>query len=66
MKVTKPNPKIFEMMIQDSGMVPSETLFVDDGKRNVDTARTLGFVAYQPLNKEDWRMPIERILKGDA
>jgi putative hydrolase of the HAD superfamily len=66
MKVTKPNPKIFEMMIADSGFIPSETLFVDDGKRNVDTAGMLGFVTYQPLNKEDWRVPVERILVGGA
>ncbi|MDR0428348.1 MAG: HAD family phosphatase, partial [Dysgonamonadaceae bacterium] len=31
MGMVKPNPKIFEEMIKDSGMIPSETLFIDDG-----------------------------------
>ncbi|WP_085535143.1 HAD family hydrolase [Massilibacteroides vaginae] len=66
MKVTKPNPRIFDLMIQDSGMLASETLFVDDGKLNVETGAKLGFLTYQPLNKEDWRKPIDQILQGNA
>lgn len=66
MKITKPDPRIFELMVKDSGMIPAETLFVDDGKLNVETGEKLGFVTYQPLNKEDWREPINRILKGEA
>lgn len=62
MKVTKPDPLIFDMMINDSGMLPSETLFVDDGKLNIEIGDKLGFITYQPSNKEDWREPIERIL----
>ncbi|MDD4514071.1 HAD family phosphatase [Massilibacteroides sp.] len=66
MKVTKPNPRIFELMIKDSGMIPSETLFIDDGKLNVEQGEQLGFVTYQPENKEDWRESVNRILKGEA
>ena len=32
---TKPDKGIFYHMLEDSGMVPSETLFVDDGDSNV-------------------------------
>ena len=60
--VTKPDPKIFEYMIRDSGLNPSETLFVDDGKSNIEIARQLGFETYQPENGEDWREPINRYL----
>lgn len=66
MKITKPDPRIFELMVRDSGMIPSETLFVDDGQLNVEAAEKLGFVTYQPLNREDWRAPVNRILKGEA
>ena len=66
MKVTKPNPRIFELMVKDSGMIPAETLFVDDGKLNVEEGEKLGFITYQPLNKEDWREPLDQILKGEA
>jgi len=60
--VTKPDRRIFEYMIQDSGMIPSETLFVDDGKSNIEVGRELGFQTYMPLNKEDWRSAIDRFL----
>lgn len=55
MGCTKPDPKIFHAMIQDSGMIPSETLFVDDGEANIKAAQELGFRTYQPVNGEDFR-----------
>lgn len=57
--VTKPDPAIFNFMIRDTGLLPQETLFVDDGLRNVETAKQLGFQTYQPRNKEDWRRAID-------
>lgn len=63
MKVTKPDPRIFERMIEDSGMLPEETLFVDDGKQNIEVANQYGFITYQPENKEDWRETLDRILR---
>lgn len=60
--VTKPDRKIFDFMIKDSGLVPSETLFVDDAKSNVEVGRSLGFQTYQPENGEDWREAVDKIL----
>lgn len=60
--VTKPDRRIFEYMIRDSGLLPSETLFVDDGKKNIEVARELGFETYQPANGEDWREAINQCL----
>ncbi len=60
--VTKPDIRIFEYMLKDSGMIPSETLFVDDGKKNIEVGASLGMITYQPENKEDWRKPIDEIL----
>ncbi|MCD7972737.1 MAG: HAD family phosphatase [Candidatus Azobacteroides sp.] len=53
--VIKPEKLIFEKMIQDSGINPSETLFIDDGKANVDMGASLGFKTYQPVEGEDYR-----------
>jgi len=39
----KPNADIFEYVIQDSGIKPVETLFIDDFPENIETARKLGF-----------------------
>lgn len=60
--VTKPDERIFRFMIDDSGMKPSETLFVDDGASNVEAGRKLGFMTYRPENGEDWRDALQTIL----
>lgn len=60
--VTKPHIRIFEYMLEDSGMIPSETLFIDDGQTNVKVGASLGMQVYQPANKEDWREAITAIL----
>lgn len=60
--VTKPDKLIFQRMIDDSGIVPSETLFVDDGTTNIETGRGMGFLTYQPANGEDWREALRTIL----
>lgn len=56
---TKPDERIFRYMLEDSGIKPDETLFVEDGKANINTAEKLGFRTYCPLNGEDWRMAVE-------
>lgn len=58
----KPNREIFEMMIEDSGLIPSESIFVDDGASNVAMGQELGFKTFQPLNGEDWREKLDKIL----
>jgi FMN phosphatase YigB (HAD superfamily) len=39
----KPNRDIFEYVLQDTGIRPYETLFIDDFKENIETARKIGF-----------------------
>lgn len=63
MKCTKPDPLIFEKMIQDSGIHPAESLFIDDGPHNIKTAQKLGFQTYLVLNGEDWREDISKIIE---
>jgi putative hydrolase of the HAD superfamily len=53
--VTKPDPKIFEYLMSDSGIIPSETLFIDDGKANIEAGKALGMHVFQPQNGEDFR-----------
>ncbi len=38
----KPDHEIFEYVIRDSGLIPGETLFVDDLAENVEAARQCG------------------------
>lgn len=42
MKCAKPDLKIFKMLLDDSGINPEETLFVDDSKVNLEAASILG------------------------
>lgn len=66
LKCTKPDSLIFEKMIQDSSILPSESLFIDDGPHNIETAQRLGFHTYQAVNGDDWRNAINQILKENA
>lgn len=38
----KPNPEAFQVVLEDAGLNPSRTLFVDDLKANTETAAYLG------------------------
>ena len=62
MKCTKPGRLIFEKMIRDSGIKPSESLFIEDGLRNINTAKELGFYTFQVENGEDWRESLTALL----
>lgn len=54
MHLLKPSEVIFRAMIADSGMEPARTLFIDDGPKNIETARSLGFAVYMPAEGEDF------------
>lgn len=42
MKCSKPGDKIFQKLIEDAGINPSETLFVDDAPANIETGLKFG------------------------
>jgi HAD superfamily hydrolase (TIGR01509 family) len=42
----KPNKEIFEFVIRENGLDPSETLFIDDSPQHVEGARKAGLRAY--------------------
>ena len=41
--MAKPNPDIWHLLRERYGLEPSETLFIDDNKRNAEAARSLGY-----------------------
>jgi len=43
--VNKPDPRIFEHLLERFGIEPAEALFIDDSPANIDTATALGFRA---------------------
>ncbi len=50
----KPDARIFEHLIADSGINPQEALFLDDGEKNIIAAKALGFQTYLVAPKEDF------------
>jgi putative hydrolase of the HAD superfamily len=61
--VMKPHREIFEMMLRGQQSLPQETLFVDDGERNVQAAAALGMLTLCPHDNEDCIQPLEQLLK---
>lgn len=45
--LAKPDPAIFELLITRYGLVPEQTLFIDDVAANVEAARSVGLHAHQ-------------------
>lgn len=44
-RLTKPDPRIFQLLAERFGLTPATTLFIDDAPANVAAARALGFPA---------------------
>jgi putative hydrolase of the HAD superfamily len=59
MNSSKPNPKIFELLIADSGIDPQDALFIDDSPENIRVANELGFQTYLATPLEDFRSIFE-------
>lgn len=62
---TKPAREIYDFMINDCNILPSETLFVDDGISNIRMGKELGFETFRPENGADWREELTTILKKE-
>ena len=53
MHTRKPKPDGFQMIIDENGLNPAETIFIDDNPTNVQTAKQLGMHTYiMPKNKK--------------
>ncbi len=48
----KPEPEIYEALIRKYGIIPEETVFLDDMHINVEAAKTFGFHTIQFINLE--------------
>lgn len=54
MNMAKPDSDIFQKVLDDTGIIPQETLFIDDSEANCRTAEALGISTYTPKAGEDW------------
>ena len=56
--VMKPDTEFFHRVLMTEKIMASETLFIDDGSRNVATASQMGIRTYCPQNGADWTTTI--------
>lgn len=54
MNMAKPDAGIFQKVLDDTGISPWETLFIDDSEANCRTAEMLSISTYTPKAHEDW------------
>lgn len=62
-KMMKPAKAFFQKVLDEQTLCPEETLFVDDGPRNVAIAAQMGIKTFCPENGSDWTREIETILE---
>ena len=46
MGLAKPDAAIFQKMVEDADLIPSECLFLDDGIKNIEEGSRIGFQTY--------------------
>ena len=52
--VEKPDDRIFQIVIKEAGILPNETLFIDDLEENCLAAKRNGFHVFQNKKFDDW------------
>ncbi|MCI6160009.1 MAG: HAD family phosphatase [Prevotella sp.] len=62
-KMMKPDMNFFRQVLLRENIFPAETLFVDDGPRNVAAASQIGIRTFCPENGADWTTEIYNYLK---
>ena len=48
----KPDPRFFELILDHEGLLPEETLFIDDTESNIKAAQSLGIQTYHITREE--------------
>lgn len=53
--MAKPDKDIFEHVLENEDAEAHQILFLDDGEKNIETARSIGFASYLVSLQEDFR-----------
>ena len=54
MQLAKPDSRIFEQLLQETGIAADETLFIDDNLDNIKAAQALGIHTYHNPSIDKW------------
>lgn len=66
MNCSKPSCTIYRRMLEQGNMKAEETLFLDDGKKNIEAAAKEGIKTLLVTNGEDWRAELEKKLAASS
>lgn len=62
MHLVKPDPRIFEAILEQSGYKAEETLFVDDNTKNCEVAHSLGINTFAAPIRTDWCSELRQLI----
>ncbi|MCR5130777.1 MAG: HAD family phosphatase [Prevotella sp.] len=62
MNLSKPDAAIFSAVINEANLLPSETLFIDDNRQNIEAAASLGIHTYLNTSIDNWVEEIDSLL----
>ncbi len=60
-KLIKPDPKLYQVLLDRYNLVASESLFIDDNIYNVEAAREIGFKTIHFTEKVDLEMEVKEM-----
>ena len=64
-KLIKPDPAIYQTICKKYGLVPAETIFIDDNEENIEAAKDYGLQTIQFLNYDDALKKLDSILPNN-
>ncbi len=62
-KVSKPDIRIFLLLLEKYSLIPEESLFIDDSEINVKAAESAGMTGMTTHGSEDISVSLEKLLK---
>lgn len=60
-KLIKPDPKIWELLLERYNIKAEESVFIDDNAKNIEVAKTLGFITVHVTEETDLQAELEKI-----
>ena len=65
-KMIKPEPDIYEYLVENYGLKASECVFLDDRKENVEGAKAVGMFGIQVHNYEQAKSELQELLRAQS
>lgn len=62
----KPDLRFYRQILEENGLRPEETLYLDDREENIRAAASLGIRTLRTTNGEDWRDDVTHILQKNS